>query len=125
MRATATRLQQSILRRVVKTYSPLDAVASVQKPAAASVTGADKTPPNNPPRILVSPYVLNQRIGKCLAFGCDAEQTHRAASLLRTINKDWRNLEAAVQGFRDPENSVYTTRLRAGEPSHRPWQVSL
>ncbi|KXH67423.1 hypothetical protein CSAL01_12042 [Colletotrichum salicis] len=124
MRSTATRLQHSMLCRVVKTYSPRDAVASVQKSAAASVTSADKTPPNNPPRILVSPHVLNQRIGKCLAFGCDAEQTHRAASLLRTINKDWRNLEAAVQGFHDPKNSVYTTRLRAGEPSHRPWRVA-
>ncbi|KAK1655043.1 hypothetical protein BDP81DRAFT_390035 [Colletotrichum phormii] len=122
MRSTATRLQRSMLCRVVKTYSPRDAVPNVQKPAAASVTSADKTPPNNPPRTLVSPYVLNQRIGKCLAFGCDAEQTHRAASLLRIINKDWRNLEAAVQGFHDPKNSVYTTRLRAGEPSHRPWR---
>ncbi|KXH63503.1 hypothetical protein CNYM01_10369 [Colletotrichum nymphaeae SA-01] len=128
MRSTVTRLQQSMLSRVVSEYS------REAKPAAAAVSKAAKAPPkagrkwplsidNKQPlnAISLSPRELYKRIGKCLAFGCDPDQTQRAASLLRTINDEWRNLHAVSQGFHDPKNSAYTVRLRDGEPSHRPW----
>ncbi|KXH38987.1 hypothetical protein CSIM01_06124 [Colletotrichum simmondsii] len=129
MRSTATRLQQSMLSRVVSEYS------REAKPAvAAAVSKAAKAPPKAgrklplssndkqlPNTISLSPRELYKRIGKCLTFGCDPDQTQRAASLLRTINDEWRNLHAVSQGFHDPKNSAYTVRLRDGEPSHRPW----
>ncbi|EXF81176.1 hypothetical protein CFIO01_11983 [Colletotrichum fioriniae PJ7] len=111
MRSTATRLQQSMLSRVVSEYS------REAKPAAAAAAKATK----RATAISLSPRELYKRIGKCLAFGCNPDQTQRAASLLRAINNDWRNLHAVSQGFYDPKNSAYTTRLRDGEPSHRPW----
>ncbi|KAK1711741.1 hypothetical protein BDP67DRAFT_64485 [Colletotrichum lupini] len=131
MRSTTTRLQQSMLSRVVSEYSREAKPAAA---AAAAVSKAAKAPPkagrkwplysNNTQlanTISLSPRELYKRIGKCLAFGCDPDQTQRAASLLRTINDEWRNLHAVSQGFYDPKNSAYTVRLRDGEPSHRPW----
>lgn len=103
-----------MLSRVVSEYS------REAKPAAAAAKATKRAT-----AISLSPRELYKRIGKCLAFGCNPDQTQRAASLLRAINNDWRNLHAVSQGFYDPKNSAYTTRLRDGEPSHRPWLVSL
>ncbi|KAJ3940017.1 uncharacterized protein N0V96_010012 [Colletotrichum fioriniae] len=99
-----------MLSRVVSEYS------REAKPAAAAAKATKRAT-----AISLSPRELYKRIGKCLAFGCNPDQTQRAASLLRAINNDWRNLHAVSQGFYDPKNSAYTTRLRDGEPSHRPW----
>ncbi|KAL0766433.1 hypothetical protein CaCOL14_010878 [Colletotrichum acutatum] len=126
MRSTATILQQSMLSRVVSEYSREAKPTAASKAAKAPPSAVRNWPlysdkPQRANTISLSPRELYKRIGKCLAFGCDPDQTQRAASLLRTINNDWRNLHAVSQGFYDPKNSAYTIRLRDGEPSHRPW----
>ncbi|KAI0491186.1 thioesterase-like superfamily-domain-containing protein [Xylaria cf. heliscus] len=42
---------------------------------------------------------VRERVGKCLAFGCDAAQVRRAAGILRVLAADWRVLSAGSEGF--------------------------
>ncbi|RDW83425.1 hypothetical protein BP5796_04916 [Coleophoma crateriformis] len=40
-----------------------------------------------------------ERIGKCLKFGTDKEQTQEAADMLATLGREWRQLVAGGEGF--------------------------
>ncbi|OHE97109.1 hypothetical protein CORC01_07550 [Colletotrichum orchidophilum] len=109
MRSTATRLHTR-LSRLGTTHFHLPPINGIR---------AGPRDPENP--TLPNQRQLYQRIGRCLAFGCDVESTNYAARLLKTITADWRNIQAIIQGFYDPVNVVYTGRLRDGEHTRRPW----
>jgi hypothetical protein len=53
-----------------------------------------------------------ERIGKCIIFGIDAQQTQRAGTVLRALGEEWRDLVAGREGF-------LTDRKRAGLLRHR------
>lgn len=42
---------------------------------------------------------LPARIGKCLSFGCNAQQTSQAAAVLRVVATEWKELLAGSEGF--------------------------
>lgn len=42
---------------------------------------------------------IKARIGKCIMFGLNAEQTQQAGLILRNINDNWRDLLAGSEGF--------------------------
>ncbi|KAK5107416.1 hypothetical protein LTR62_001277 [Meristemomyces frigidus] len=42
---------------------------------------------------------IKQRLGKCMTFGTDTEQTQRAGRILSEIALDWRALIAGSEGF--------------------------
>lgn len=42
---------------------------------------------------------IQQRIGKCIHFGCDASQIALASRILKTLEMEWRQLLAGSQGF--------------------------
>lgn len=42
---------------------------------------------------------VKQRIGKCITFGMDSQQTDRAGQILQEIARDWRELVAGSEGF--------------------------
>ncbi|KAK2038405.1 hypothetical protein LZ31DRAFT_478923 [Colletotrichum somersetense] len=49
-----------------------------------------------PNPIFVPGPVLLQRVGRCLAFGCNPKQTADAAALVRTVVDDWARIEMAL-----------------------------
>ncbi|TDZ48316.1 hypothetical protein CTRI78_v008283 [Colletotrichum trifolii] len=63
--------------------------APSREAAASTLFTAAQSPPFKPAQPLL------RRIGKCLAFGCDPEQTALAARLVRTIATDWPRIEMA------------------------------
>ncbi|KAH6641363.1 thioesterase-like superfamily-domain-containing protein [Chaetomium tenue] len=100
-RSTTTRLAGSACRRA---QQPL----CMRRPFSAATTSpasARKTTPQPrettslslpPPRWTSE---LPARIGKCLAFGCNAQQVSQAAAVLRVIAAEWRDLLAGAEGF--------------------------
>ncbi|KAI6093190.1 thioesterase-like superfamily-domain-containing protein [Hypoxylon rubiginosum] len=42
---------------------------------------------------------LRARLGKCIMFGCNHAQAHRAAGVLRALANEWRELSAGAEGF--------------------------
>lgn len=42
---------------------------------------------------------VRSRVGRCLAFGCDAAQVRRAAAILATLVREWRVLTVGSEGF--------------------------
>ncbi|KAF2849293.1 Thioesterase/thiol ester dehydrase-isomerase [Plenodomus tracheiphilus IPT5] len=42
---------------------------------------------------------VKTRIGKCVMFGINKEQTQEAGSILHEVNQDWRELVAGSEGF--------------------------
>jgi len=42
---------------------------------------------------------VKQRIGKCMTFGLQPEQTEQAGNILHEIARDWRELVAGSEGF--------------------------
>ncbi|EAQ86118.1 hypothetical protein CHGG_07371 [Chaetomium globosum CBS 148.51] len=56
-----------------------------------------ETPLSPPPPRWTSE--LPARVGKCLAFGCNAQQVSQAAAVLRVIATEWRDLLASSEGF--------------------------
>lgn len=61
----------------------------------ASVSAISIPPP--PPARWISD--LKARVGKCIIFGCDNQQVSRAASVLRALSLEWRELLAGSEGF--------------------------
>jgi hypothetical protein len=49
-----------------------------------------------PPRWLSD---VKSRIGKCIMFGINAEQTAEAGGILEEMNADWRELVAGSEGY--------------------------
>jgi hypothetical protein len=79
----------------------------LRRPFSATTTtaraNANQTTPENgkslsppPPRWTSE---LPSRIGKCLAFGCNAQQVSQAAAVLRVIATEWKDLLASSEGF--------------------------
>ncbi|KAI1433342.1 hypothetical protein GGR50DRAFT_508042 [Xylaria sp. CBS 124048] len=100
---TATFTTTSFSRAPPGGPDSLSDVASDSSPnASSSPSVADflgtATPTRKTPHVLWVRYV-RKRIGKCLAYGCTTEQTRRAAVMLRTIAKQWRELCVATNGF--------------------------
>ncbi|KAL2138535.1 hypothetical protein VTI28DRAFT_5269 [Corynascus sepedonium] len=65
-------------------------------PGPQSPKSQAQVPPPPPPRWISE---LRARIGKCLAFGCNAQQVSQAAGVLRVIATEWKELLAASEGF--------------------------
>ena len=65
-------------------------------PGPQSPESQAQVPPPPPPRWISE---LRARIGKCLAFGCNAQQVSQAAGVLRVIATEWKELLAASEGF--------------------------
>lgn len=42
---------------------------------------------------------VKQRIGKCLTFGADEQQTKKAGLVLSDVSRDWRELLAGSEGY--------------------------
>ncbi|KAF2087170.1 hypothetical protein K490DRAFT_42796 [Saccharata proteae CBS 121410] len=42
---------------------------------------------------------FKSRIGKCITFGLNAEQTRAAGSILQELARDWRELQVGSEGF--------------------------
>ncbi|KAK1835912.1 hypothetical protein QBC39DRAFT_129890 [Podospora conica] len=68
--------------------------ALCEKPTKTS-TGLAIPPPLQPRWIAA----LKDRIGKCIAFGCDGQQVARAADVLRVLAQEWRQLLVGSEGF--------------------------
>ncbi|KAK4148289.1 uncharacterized protein C8A04DRAFT_24095 [Dichotomopilus funicola] len=70
------------------------------RPLSVSTTtrlgSADKVPPLPSARWTSE---LPARIGKCLSFGCNAQQTSQAAAVLRVVATEWKELLAGSEGF--------------------------
>ncbi|GKT94873.1 thioesterase/thiol ester dehydrase-isomerase protein [Colletotrichum tofieldiae] len=74
-----------------------------------------------------SSRVLLRRIGKCLTFGCNPQQTADAAALVRTIVNTWPGILASLAACDTRECLVYKGPLSEGverspEGSRPPWQ---
>lgn len=65
--------------------------------AAASTSTTGQSLPPAPPQRWVSD--LQARVGRCLAFGCSADQVSRAARVLAVLAAEWRHLLAGSEGF--------------------------
>lgn len=55
-----------------------------------------ETPPLPPTRWLAD---LRSRVGKCIMFGCSAEQILEAAVVARALATEWRRLTAGSEGY--------------------------
>ena len=66
--------------------STTNAPNNSQKPATASLS----------PRWLSD---VKQRVGKCITFGLQPDQTAEAGEILAVVAKDWRELAAGSEGF--------------------------
>lgn len=69
--------------------SSLDS-SSITPPATS------EAPPAPPARWLSD---LQARVGKCIIFGCPEAQIGRAATVLRALATEWRELTAGSEGF--------------------------
>ncbi|KAK4100164.1 hypothetical protein N658DRAFT_497625 [Parathielavia hyrcaniae] len=65
--------------------------------AAPEHVGQKKDPFPPPPSRWIAD--LRARIGKCLAFGCNAQQISLAAEVLRALATEWKGLLAGSDGF--------------------------
>jgi hypothetical protein len=97
-RPTTTKLAGSACRRAY----PL----SLRRPfsAAAARASSNQTSLNPQETSLSLPpsrwtSELPARIGKCLSFGCNAQQVSQAAAVLRVIATEWKDLLASSEGF--------------------------
>ncbi|KAK5700005.1 hypothetical protein LTR97_006139 [Elasticomyces elasticus] len=78
---------------------------SAWKPVASKSYGTRRfrsTAAEAPATASLSPRWLSdvkERIGKCLTFGADEEQTQKAGLVLSEIARDWRELVAGSEGF--------------------------
>ncbi|EFQ25983.1 hypothetical protein CGRA01v4_14397 [Colletotrichum graminicola] len=71
--------------------------------------------PTPKPRLRAGRDLL-QRIGKCLAFGCNPQQTADAAAVVRTVVNDWARIEMTLSKCGTQEDLVYKqTLLRPGD----------
>ena len=55
---------------------------------------------------------LKKRLGKCIIFGLNVEQTHEAGSILREVANSWRTFLVGREGF-------VTGKGAAGLENHR------
>ncbi|GJC89223.1 hypothetical protein ColLi_12061 [Colletotrichum liriopes] len=111
-----------------------DALRFGGAPSARLLTrqGRDRQPslqgvPGQPMVEWQSSRVLLRRIGKCLAFGCNPQQTADAAALVRTIVNTWPGILASLAACDTRECLVYKGPLSEGverspEGSRPPWQ---
>jgi hypothetical protein len=100
----AVRLSGSACRRVASaptpslrrafSASPARSISSQTSPGQPKPEQESFPPP--PPRWITD---LCARIGKCLAFGCNAHQISQAADVLRAIATEWKELLAGSEGF--------------------------
>ncbi|KAK1996905.1 hypothetical protein LX36DRAFT_712039 [Colletotrichum falcatum] len=95
-------------------------------PRKASVPGRHATSPTSslgrPAQPTVPPVAashLFKRIGKCLAFGCNPEQTSKAVALVRTVVNDWPRIQMAAVGCRTPPKVAHEQTLLAHQKPGR------
>lgn len=97
---TTTRIAGSACRRApsqtLSLRRPFSAAATTRAHANQTTPDNGKSLPLPPPRWTSE---LPARIGKCLAFGCNAQQVSQAAAVLRVIATEWRDLLASSEGF--------------------------
>lgn len=60
---------------------------------------------------------VRARIGKCIMFGIDDEQTSQAGWILQQVSRDWRELVAGSEGFLTAEEyrGLYRQEVVWGE----------
>lgn len=80
---------------------PLNLVArqffiSTPQRSSDNKTLTTRIPPPPPARWITD---LRSRVGKCIIFGCSNQQVSRAASVLRAIAVEWKELLAGSEGF--------------------------
>ena len=73
-------------RQQTRAQSSAASASSSPAPATASL----------PPRWLSD---VKRRIGKCIMFGLNGEQTLQAGGILSEVSRDWRELVAGSEGF--------------------------
>ncbi|KAL2167307.1 hypothetical protein VTG60DRAFT_1436 [Thermothelomyces hinnuleus] len=101
---TGVRLSGSAFRRAPSAlaYAPASSQLCLHRRPFSATSSSSQAPesevqpPPPPPRWISD---LPARIGKCLAFGCNARQVSQAAGVLRTIATEWKELLAASEGF--------------------------
>lgn len=70
----------------------------IQHAGYSSVSQKDPAPAT----VSLSPrwlFELKSRVGKCIMFGLQPEQTREAGSIVQEIAADWRELIAGSEGF--------------------------
>ena len=70
----------------------------IQHAGYSSISQKDTAPAT----VLLSPrwlFDLRSRVGKCIMFGLQPEQTREAGSIVQEIAADWRELIAGSEGF--------------------------
>ncbi|KAH8815951.1 thioesterase-like superfamily-domain-containing protein [Xylogone sp. PMI_703] len=105
---TATRAP----RRYQYYTSALSQSHSHSHPPSNSTTGAEASLTEPTPSQSRWLSTTKSRIGKCILWGLDQEQTRRAAAVLKILGEEWRELVAGQEGF-------LTSRKRAGLLRHK------
>lgn len=83
--------------------SPLPIIRLAPNQTRCLSTSTKKDAPTTAPLRLSD---LRSRIGKCINFGLDSAQAHKASSLLQDMTQDWRGLIAGTEGFLTEENRM-------------------
>ncbi|KAI0396825.1 thioesterase-like superfamily-domain-containing protein [Xylariaceae sp. FL0594] len=86
------------IRRAAGVHKGIDcrrALSSASSPATAITS--PPSPEQQPPSRWVSD--VRARIGRCIQFGCDAEQVRRASRVVAALATDWLPLSAGSEGF--------------------------
>ncbi|KAL0932850.1 uncharacterized protein CTRU02_211813 [Colletotrichum truncatum] len=95
-------------------------VPASRKNPTAEIAGQEPTVEDTFRKLLRQPkpspdYLYSQkaldRIGKCLMFGCDAEQTAEAARLVRVIAEEWPRLQMSRSNAAIDPEAVYLDRI--------------
>ncbi|KAK3069864.1 hypothetical protein LTR53_011474 [Teratosphaeriaceae sp. CCFEE 6253] len=93
------RVAQSVLRNGIGLRQPASIVKTSSTPRRLQSTSAG---PQAPATAALSPRWLSDvklRIGQCLTFGANEQQTQQAGRILSEIARDWRELVAGSEGF--------------------------
>lgn len=82
---------------VALTWRRLPALRQLRNRPYSSVAAAKQPIPNTLPSKWLPD--LKKRLGKCIIFGLNAEQTNEAGSILRELARSWRTSLVGSEGF--------------------------
>ncbi|KAH7085565.1 hypothetical protein BKA63DRAFT_20389 [Paraphoma chrysanthemicola] len=103
MHYIATNTMRALLRRRTLLYaSPRSAVAATQSVGHVARHQSTSADIGKPATAALSPRWLSDvkaRIGKCIMWGIDPDQTQEAGSILQETATNWRELVAGSEGF--------------------------
>ncbi|KAM7186530.1 Thioesterase-like superfamily domain containing protein [Naviculisporaceae sp. PSN 640] len=93
-RSPALKSKSLTLTKQFSISSPHRSSNSNSKPEDKTLSS--RIPPPPPARWITD---LRSRVGKCIIFGCSNQQVSRAASVLRALAVEWKDLLAGSEGF--------------------------